>query len=626
MPDCMWISLLLIVILFQFDKSISVKVIPLEPKYMKKKLMCSYYSHVGLKRIKIKSKSKNSTRRKFQQTGKNIIKHIHCCSTRNKLMKRRNQKWKNSHQPPLLGVVSLASSYLSLMVSRQLHLTPSYFYIMRIGPNKKRRRSVNENNNSRKKYKGKEIQMILAPKGSMHEKKTKEILEDPLNNYPWEISIPFHETITKDLSPYYNFLKCEWAYIDHKRDSRRACGKIEGGVENYDGKGIKLEKGIDRPRYNKIPYYDDHGTEWRNINQEELINFNIDPDGNQDQTFLETEEDLEYRQWGNWNYNASKETTQLNSAWRDPVLSKSLTNLIYPWNHKAHENHIIPYGFTTPALFIPEPKIEWELAARGFFAGYYEDPNWHRIKYYRQMKKLILEWEEIGNNKYNSNNNQIDKIKMELFGISSKKKYPSKHIKLINEHALLRAKEIVLDHLLNPSADPDYITYFLDRKEPIDYIGGGNHNCTDEEIKNKTVVLNMCVYPVKPRHETYSSNMSIPEMAEMYHYYMTEIRGEGRSHQSCEDPVNDKYQCYELQKQRDKFPALVSLYKPLWTNKKYGEEFGDAPKNEQKVRIDHLYTFNKKLKIKKKVKLTKDKMDSYNYVDDYEHVDEQYEF
>ncbi|CAA9987690.1 conserved Plasmodium protein, unknown function [Plasmodium knowlesi strain H] len=471
------------------------------------------------------------------------------------------------------------------------------------------------------------VQMILAPKGSMHEKKTKEILEDPVKNYPWEISIPFHETITKELSPYYNFLKSEWAYIDHKKDVRRPCGKIEGGIENYDGKGLKLEKGVDRPRYNKMAYYDDHGVEWRNINQDELIRFDFLPDGNQDQTFLETEEDLEHRQWGNWNYNASKETTQLNSAWRDPVLSKSLTNLIYPWNHKAHENHAIPYGYTSPALFIPEPKIEWELAARGFFAGYYEDTNWSRIKYYKQTKKLILQWHDESKKEDGESDSRIvDRIKMELFGLSAKRRYPSKQIKLINDHALLRAKEIVLDHLLNPSGDPDYITYFLDRHEPLDYIGGGNHNCSDEEIKNKTVVLNMCVYPVKQRHETYSKNMSISEMAEMYHYYMTEIRGEGRSHQSSEDPVEDRYQCYELQKQRKQFPALVSLYKPLWTNKKFGEEFGDALQQGQKIRIDQLHTFNRKLKLKRKNKLTPEQMDSYNYVDDYSHVDDEYEF
>ncbi|VUZ95184.1 conserved protein, unknown function [Plasmodium vivax] len=471
------------------------------------------------------------------------------------------------------------------------------------------------------------VKMILAPKGSMHEKKTKEILEDPLKNYPWEISIPFHETITKELSPYYNFLKCEWAYVDHKKDVRRPCGKIEGGLENYDGKGLKLEKGVDRPRYNKIPYYDDHGVEWRNINQDELIRFDFLPDGNQDQTFLETEEDLEHRQWGNWNYNSSKETTQLNSAWRDPVLSRSLTNLIYPWNHKAHENHAIPYGYSSPALFIPEPKIEWELAARGFFAGYYEDPNWSRIKYYKQTRKLILQWhDESKNNGGEKDSRVMDRIKMELFGMTTKKRYPSKQIKLINEHALLRAKEMVLDHLLNPSGDPDYITYFLDRHEPIDYIGGGNHHCSEEEIKDKTVVLNMCVYPVKQRHETYSSNMSISEMAEMYHYYMTEIRGEGRSHQSCEDPVEDKYQCYELQKQRDQFPALVSLYKPLWTNKKFGDEFGQALREGEKVRLDQLRTFNRKLRVKRRSKLTPEQRDAYNYVDDYSCVDDQYEF
>ncbi|CAD2097886.1 conserved Plasmodium protein, unknown function [Plasmodium vinckei brucechwatti] len=478
-------------------------------------------------------------------------------------------------------------------------------------------------NNDKKKC----IKMILAPKGSIHEKKTKNILEDPVKTYPWEISIPFHETITKEISPYYNFLKGEWAYLDHRRDVRKPCGKIEGGLENYDGKGLKLKKGKDRQRYKKIPYYLDHGVSWRNYNFDELIQFDFETDGNQDQTFLETEEDLEYRQWGNWNYVNAKETTQLNTIWREPVLSKDLSNLIYPWNHKIIENHIIPHGYPSPTCSIPEPRIEWELAARGFFGGYYEDPNWNRIKYYKIMKRLIIEWHEINKHtdKTKDQIRRIDEIKTELFGISSKKKYSSKQIKLINDHAYLRAKEILLDHIINPNNDSDYISYYLDRHEPIDYIGGGNYNCSSDEIQNKTVVLNMCVYPVKQQHESYSYNMSIPEMAEMYHYFMTEIRNEGRSHQLAEDPNDDRYQSYELQNERKKFPALIALYKPLWSNKKYGEEFGDALTPNQKLSSLNFSKFNVKLTLKKKnPNLDNQDPDKFNYVDDYKHVDDTY--
>ncbi|EUD72635.1 hypothetical protein YYG_02536 [Plasmodium vinckei petteri] len=478
-------------------------------------------------------------------------------------------------------------------------------------------------NNDKKKC----VKMILAPKGSIHEKKTKYILDDPVKTYPWEISIPFHETITKEISPYYNFLKGEWAYLDHRRDVRKPCGKIEGGLENYDGKGLKLKKGKDRQRYKKIPYYLDHGVSWRNYNFDELIQFDFETDGNQDQTFLETEEDLEYRQWGNWNYVNAKETTQLNTIWRDPVLSKDLSNLIYPWNHKIIENHIIPHGYPSPTCSIPEPRIEWELAARGFFGGYYEDPNWNRIKFYKIMKRLIIEWHEINKHtdKTKDQIRRIDEIKTELFGISSKKKYSSKQIKLINDHAYLRAKEILLDHIINPNNDSDYICYYLDRHEPIDYIGGGNYNCSSDEIQNKTVVLNMCVYPVKQQHESYSYNMSIPEMAEMYHYFMTEIRNEGRSHQLAEDPNDDRYQSYELQNERKKFPALIALYKPLWSNKKYGEEFGDALTPSQKLSSLNFSKFNVKLTLKKKnPNLDNQDPDKFNYVDDYKHVDDTY--
>ncbi|VWU50320.1 conserved protein, unknown function [Hepatocystis sp. ex Piliocolobus tephrosceles] len=510
------------------------------------------------------------------------------------------------------------------------------------------------------------IYMILAPKGSIHEEKTKHILSDPINNYPWEISIPFHETITKELSPYYNFLKCEWAYLNHKNDKRRSCGKIEGGLENYTGHGLQLEKGKDRQRYEHIPYYDDHGVEWRNINKEtDIMSFDIQPDGNQDVSFLETEEDIENRQWGNWNYSCSKETTQLNSVWRDPVLSKDLSNMIYPWTHKSTENHIIPFGFPTATTFIPDIKIEWELAARGFFGGYFEDPNYNRIKFYKIMKKLILDWHqlsqlnEINKSKQNQEEStkkkkkkkteqlllteitnitkKIDKIKIDLFGTSgnifNKKINGAKQIKLINQHALLRAKNILLDHILNPNNDPDYIKYYLDKHEPLDYIGGGNHKCTEEEIKDKTIALNMVVFPMKQQIDSYSYNMSISEMAEMYHYYMTEINGQGRSHQTFEDVVEDKYLCYELKEERKKFPALVSLYKPLWTNIKYGEEFGQAITPSHKLELHKLNKFMTKLKKKKKIYINLDKQssdshdhDQYNYIDDYAYVDEEYDF
>lgn len=556
---------------------------------------------------------------------------------------------------------------------------------------------------TKKTTKSFKIRMILAPKGSIHEQKTEEILSDPIKNYPWEITIPFHETLTCEQNPYYNFLKSEWAYLDHRKDKRKLCGKLEGGLENYDGKGLKLEGGVDRPRYKKIPYYLDHGVEWRKFNADEMIRFDMDPDGNQDQTFLETEEDLEYRQWGNWNYNNAKETTQLNTAWRDPVLSKDLSNLIYPWSHKAHENHVIPLGYTGPTGFTPEIPVEWELAARGFFSGYFDDPNWDRIKCYRTTKKLIIEWHELeqakrqiekrltnernkkrtkqkkndGNmnmeknmeknmennmeknieknmdpnnstndnkNSHNSNssnsdnskadlkeieriNNRIAKIRMELFGVSSRKKYTSKQIKLINEHALFRAKEMILDYILVPNHDPDYHLYYLDRHEPMDYIGGGSHNCSEKEIKNKTIVLNMCIHPLKPQYESYSLNMSVEEMAEMYHYFMTEIRGEGRVHNLFEEPTEPKYLCYELKKERKKFPTLVALYKPLWTNKMYGEEFGDALQRHEKLQklANRFTNFNRQLKTKPKEKVNKKEMEQYNFVNDYEHFDEQYD-
>ncbi|SBT79127.1 conserved Plasmodium protein, unknown function [Plasmodium malariae] len=634
-----WVNVSLLIISIQLCGGLSVKY-PTSSVKQTHKGISTLYRKVSPSNVVMHIKQTGNRSRRIGNKGKNhekrkkkiqilplekIDSKIMCCKDEAYSKAPTGSSHRMLEGPPKKVQLPNLTKLLKMMTTSKTSMLPIFpmlYYITSRGGKtggrgKSRRGSEPRGSRSNRSV---TVQMTLAPKGSIHEKRTKEILEDPVKNYPWEISIPFHETITRELSPYYNFLKCEWAYLDYKRDSRKACGKIEGGLENYEGKGLKLEKGVDRPRYKEMPYYLDHGVEWRNFNHDEMIQFDIDPDGNQDQTFLETEEDLEYRQWGNWNYNCAKETTQLNTAWRDPVLSKNLTNLIYPWNHKAHENHIIPYGFPSPTFFIPEPKIEWELAARGFFGGYYEDPNWNRIKQYKIMKKLILEWHEC-----KKDDPRIAAIKTELFGISSRKKYPSKQIKLINEHALLRAKEILLDHILDPNNDPDYITYFLDRAEPIDYIGGGNHKCPQEEIRNKTIVLNMCVYSNKQQQESYSYNMSIPEMAEMYHYYMTEIRGEGRAHQSCEDPVEDKYQCYELQNERKKFSALFALYKPLWSNKKFGEEFGDALREGEKLHINKFNKFNHILKLKKKKKLTQEEVNQCNYVDDYGHVDDQYD-
>lgn len=92
------------------------------------------------------------------------------------------------------------------------------------------------------------------------------------------------------------------------------------------------------------------------------------------------------------------------------------------------------------------------------------------------------------------------------------------------------------------------------------------------------------------------------------------------------DPVEDKFQCYELQHDRKNFPALVSLYKPLWSNRKYGEEFGDALKKEEKINIKNFYHFKRKLKLRKKTRYDKRDTDMYNYLEDYENFDEEYDF
>eukprot|EP00920_Eleutheroschizon_duboscqi_P002553 GHVT01006063.1.p1 GENE.GHVT01006063.1~~GHVT01006063.1.p1 ORF type:complete len:172 (+),score=47.39 GHVT01006063.1:1009-1524(+) len=71
------------------------------------------------------------------------------------------------------------------------------------------------------------------------------------------------------------------------------------------------------------------------------------------------------------------------------------------------------------------------------------------------------------------------------------------------------------------------------------------------------------------------------EMAEQYHYYMTEMWREGRSTDFAVQLAQLNDIKYSNRSQRGDFPRLVAHYRPLWRTRQYGDEFGDALRPSQ---------------------------------------------
>ncbi|EKX73582.1 conserved hypothetical protein [Theileria equi strain WA] len=435
--------------------------------------------------------------------------------------------------------------------------------------------------------------------------------------------MPIIKTFKKEQNIGYKFLKNEWGYLDHSRDPEQPAGILEGGPQNYDGKGLEISHGKDRHRTETFPYPLDHGYRWRQRGRPGAITFFINPDAYQSCAINETDLDLERRQWGSWHQPAYTRMPYILSAWKSSIKHQNAEEVPYPWLTRWDVFERTPVYQKPPPEFIMNPDMDLKLAAVNRFAGYmprtYERVEEELVK----QKKLIREWDRL-EALYNETNdqetlNRMNQIKKILFNPPEFEKTDSPVLKAVAEAALIRARNMLRDQANYKPTDPEYIEYHLRKSRPLGSDLAGDSNYTGEE---RTVVLNLISY--HPIGKTFRRYTSIEEMAEAYHIYLTEARREGRNHVMTKAGVHPEYQEYLLRNDRRKFPAIQANYAPIWAHRKFGPEFGDAIRDSQKLPENALSRFGTKLK-KRKRRLNKHDR-SVNYVDDYHCFEQEYNY
>ncbi|XP_954785.1 uncharacterized protein TA03200 [Theileria annulata] len=477
------------------------------------------------------------------------------------------------------------------------------------------------------------ISFNVPPPGSRIEFELNRIKIDPLNNSPWEYEVAIFESIGKDRNVSYNFLRNEWGYLDHTLDPYQPSGVIEGGPENYEGKGLELKVGKDRQRTEILPYYLDHGVYYRQRDKGGTVSYDISPIACQDISFCiqpysytyywltyfhniivldETDLDLERKQWGSWHQPKTNTLGYLRSAFRSFIRMENTTELPYPWIKRFDIFEKVPLHRERPSTTIPFPDPDWRLSALDCFAGVYPHHNLPTVEECLvRQKKLLKEWSRL-EKLYNKSPDkqllqEIKEIKFALFGVPDFSDSEDEMLKVVSNIALSRARTMLqlqayhyytIINYNDWRKDPETIEYYITRT-----VEGEVDPSSDYHGPEKTVVLNLVNY--RPMSKKFRVHRSIEEMAEAYHRVVTENRREGRAHTRTQMTPNEEHSFYPLRKQRRKFPALEAEYRPIWTNRSYGSEFGDALRKSQKIPEKDLTEFGKALR-KRKRKFTKD--------------------
>lgn len=461
------------------------------------------------------------------------------------------------------------------------------------------------------------------PKGSKIASELEKMFSDPLNTSPWEYEMAIVDSFNKRQSAGYQFLKNEWAYQDHSEDPHQAAGVLEGGPENYTGKGLRLVGGKDRQRTERMPYHLDHGNFWRQRVEMGEISFCINPDANQDVTMDETDLDLERRQWGSWGRRTYNYLPILESAFRSRKRAENPTDLPYPWLIPHHIYERTPRHVAHGAHFIPEPDPDMVLAATGHFAGYIKPPFAFPRETMKKQNILLTEWdrleEQYKKTKDESIAERIREIKNYLFNYDEMMKCDSKSFKVAVDVAILNARKFMKEQRDTAALNPDVIDYYLSKVPNPTAIGGG---CSHYNGPGKTATI--CLVGYFPDEKVFRQYTSIEELAEAYHTLMTELRSEGSTHTSSQMVMDEEIRDYLLRKDRRKFPRLIAEYTPLWTHRKFGPEFGDALKPGQKIVESDLTNFGAKLR-KRRRGLTAEERDK-NFVDDYHFFENEVDY
>ncbi|KAF8819390.1 hypothetical protein IE077_001081 [Cardiosporidium cionae] len=477
---------------------------------------------------------------------------------------------------------------------------------------------------------------------------------------------------------WHQFIAGEWTYFDHKPDARRPAGVISGGSEQYDGMGLALPEGKDRQRLEKFSKMMDHGVAWRqNIlfsfilcviggslcysRDGPIIKLaGMHPDGNQEIIFGESDTQLEERQWGSWGGQTATEYI-LDTGWREPLMEWDMAGMPYPWTHTRTDVQELPFAGRSPAAHVPHPPLDWELAAYHLLGEIQEDPMCDYCNVYKQqveaLRLLENELNERGKGRrkwksvsfeflyiffdpglkmpgmsgflgalpftdlYTSKMQSfthLDFILQKDFAFLSKnlavalKDSDERLIRAI----LFRTRDFLRILLNDIRKDPQWlIQHVFDRVEVSDHVGGGEWNCSDVDIDTKTIAFNNAIISAKSSSNSYMEKLTKAEMAEMYHYSMTEMRREGRYRDYAEQIAQENDIVYEKRGDRKLFPALMSIYKPLWTNRQYGDEFGAALKEEEHIDEESVLHFGNPIKFHSSNSTMEE--EDWNYLDEY---------
>ncbi|CBZ50162.1 conserved hypothetical protein [Neospora caninum Liverpool] len=437
--------------------------------------------------------------------------------------------------------------------------------------------------------------MNVAPPGTAFESKVFECRQNPIDTMPWEHVVPFYKVHKEEDNFWLQFLKGNWTYVDGRKMFDKPAGLIDGGPGVYDGMGTTLPLNPlakDRQRAEPRPQHLDHGVLFREtFDRPHRIIFDRVPCGNSDVYY----------------------------GWRNILPQYDMNEMPNPWTHTKGEFMEMPYDSRDPSPGPPVAPIEFDLAAAGRFGGYFLDPGWTRhfdyVEQYNEMQRWLQEEQE-------EREEREDQAPAETqegasSGREKKKKKKRRRPQLLDKpmfrEAYERGQLIIKSRYSDIRNHPVYkkaiyegathqsaciaadratadtivdmwkgkeIASDLPKAAGYDHEGGGKWNCEDGE--GQTIAINMFGEDLVPHANCYMSpKMTVHEMAEMWHFWMTEAHREGRytdfhSEIGCYSDIE-----YEDRILRKRYPRLMALYRPLWSHRKYGDEFGDAVRPDE---------------------------------------------
>ncbi|KAL8451637.1 hypothetical protein Emed_001799 [Eimeria media] len=351
----------------------------------------------------------------------------------------------------------------------------------------------------------------------------------------------------------------------------------------------------------------------------------------------ETDAELEARLWGSWDDPQGLHEYLPETGWRDTLPDEDITGMPRPWTHKQSDVLEFPPHHRDPSPGPPDIPLEVELAAAGMWRGYVLEPGWTRhaeaIAECNKAQQWKREEAEAPTSKPLSRKTKS--------ATTAKKQEKQRTAELLR-----RTQDIVKAHWADIRKHPVYvravvegathaaaaaaaaaatprtaaelamgkdITEGLEMQETLDPLVQGEVNPPNAE--GKTLAVNLALYSLSPfscsvrgfvagRWWSSSSccccfcccsnylspRASVAEHEEMYHYLMTENHREGRYTDFHLEIAAAQDIEYRLRHRRQGFPRLMALYRPLWAKRKYGEEFGEPPKEEEEDAHDEVFT------------------------------------